>query len=1112
MSVEYFNLKRKLEDLGYNNKLPVDAVPLVECITDDLLQTTKSLQHYMELSKGVIHERDSLVLQLEPYKCDNARLLKENNELHKEIINIKEEYLRLTKEHKRKVKYLSDSLLQKEKLISRLQHDLRDLSLRGLCSSTLSSRNKSKRINRDDDQKKFCYCGEDKVIVEDNEITELKSIIQSLEEQNEVYSDEILILKKQVEHRDSEISRLYMKLESEFPVRIVGRNENQIPKIQELLDQLHETEANNELLKKEINTCTKKQHEAMLRALKLADENRNLHEELKKVDSLALEVEEDCNKRLAAMMNEVNLLHSKLEDMITKSSHLEKRLSQKPEDSSKLQNLQEKLNIILKEKDVLKQEIKDLLELNKSLQDKLMRFKSQNTACHDEAINTDYIFSTLCEEKRKCATKDDLRNLLENERKIYEKQMAILQDKLNETTKLFNRHLSTCNDKQPLHDTRFIKDLQRRLCESDQKILMLKKENDDLKANTSAYEHQSKQNYKDIINQLNTENAEVTKENISLSKQLSQCKNVVQMRCSENVGYLRNDIETLKRDLENIKQENQILKRDKKEIDSQLKDATNVIDKLKLDLNFKQKQLEQSEEENCSYRMTNRSGRASAERLKEECDFLREQIKKMQNDVMKEKTLASQIRNIQMETERSSSEMQSELLHIQKQLSLAKESNETLEKKCKDLQSEISSLKSEKLNLIDNLKKVDHDRDKLVIELDQKTETICALEQKLKTQSFEVEKLEKEIVDLKRKMNLFKISEHKLIDTEAQIKFLNGENVRLSQQLDNAIIENKHLQNSLADANGTLKITKIEYDKSRKEVESLKQQLQHYVAEVRRIEELLAHKESERSDMLEKFASLSVEANLLENTNNSLENESASKSVQLQHYVTKIKHLESQLVEKEDLIDRQTAKIASMSCKITVLENEVKLINEEKSMLEKNISYLKKMCVSKEAEKMQYHKEDEPSESELQLYENKIKVLSSTKAGLEVANKEIKESLKTTEKLLSNARQEIIDLKLALQDATSETKMLHDHINTLNMKDSEIQETLTREALESPLLFEEEIQELHQDDELRTRYDTPFSSQREKEYMRSWHTKLYLGLARSVHKMRASSRFIPHLS
>ncbi|OWR43140.1 centrosomal protein of [Danaus plexippus plexippus] len=1061
----YFDLKRKLEDLGYTNTLSLDSVPLVQCIVADLLQTTRSLQHYMDLSKEALMQRDALMIEAEPYKCDNIKLIQENNQLHKEIMLVKEEHLKITKESRRKIKNLTDELSKKEALISKLQHDIRDLSLRGLCAETQSSRNKSKRKDGGDClTSKVCICHDTNTYEKD--AMEKNRTIQSLEEKLAEYSDEITLLQNQVEQRDNEIVRLSILLDGGRPVTAVSKdfyNEQPNIKLQNLTKQMKELERANESLKKEVASSLEKQHEAMLRALSLADKNKKLQEEVQQVDKLALKLEDDCNKRLASMMNEMNFLQTRLDGLSMKNSELEKEASQRysKDSSTHTQKLQENLAAALMEKEVLHKEIKDLVDLNKSLQEKIVSLTEVNRNFNSN-VTPEIVEDTPH------LVKEELKELLQEERRKYETYIVSLEEKLSETINLFNKHASREKDLIPASsslscDNSFIRDLHNKLCKSEQQILMLKKENDELQTKIYNTEEGSKHNYKDIIKQLNDENTELSKENISLSRQVSQYKS---LNTNDRGDYCRKDLQKLNEKIDDMSREIQVLKKDKQEYHMRYKEAMELADKLKRDLAYKVKEMEHLEEENCSYKMSHRTGQASADHLKEECNYLREQMKKMQSDYIKEKTLANQIKNIQLETERSSAEAHNELLSLQKKLSLLKDSNETLENKCRDLQSEIIKLRNDNMNLVDNIKLIDKERDKLVIELDQKTENISVYLVFELSVSYELSKLENELSDAKRKLNMNKVSEHKVVDYESQITFLNGEILRLTQQLDTSVMENKHLQNSLADANGHLKITRIELEKSKKDVDGLKQQLQHYVAEIRRIEELLSQKEAERSDMLEHFASLSVEANILENTNHSLESESASKSMQLQSYVSKIQNLEEKLVDKEHIIDSQSARIAAMTCKISSLENEIKLMTEEKNILEQNVSCLKQMCNNLQSNKMP--KSDD--NSEIKLYENRIRNLSSVKTQLESEKEDLKEKLRTTERLLSNTRRECIELKLALQDATSETKSLQEHVSRLRTADDEQNVLATAELnLNLPLMLEETIHELSHEDEYSDR-------------------------------------------
>ncbi|KPI97294.1 Centrosomal protein of 135 kDa [Papilio xuthus] len=1068
MSEGYFNLKQKLEDLGYNYSLPIEAVPLVECIVADLLQTTRSLQHYMDLSKDALIQRDKLMMEAEPYKCDNAKLIRENNSLHNEILTLKEENMRLSKESKRKIKCMTDEIMKKDVLISKLQHDIRDLSLRGLCAGTQSSRNKSRR--KDDEStavSKICICSSQSNNDLGKDTFELSKTIQILKDKNDTLVDEITLLKSKVEHRDDEILRLNMLLEGGRPLTAINQDfygNNPDNTEQAIVQHLKKIQIENDALKKEIHNGLSKQHEAMLRALSLAEKNRSLEEELQKVDRLALQVEEECNKKLSSLTNEVNYLQTRLESLRLKNSELQRELSEfhRKDKSPQSCYTQESLNLALKERDILQKEIKDLIDINKNLQDKIGSLSQFNKTYHDK------IFMDNQHNGSKCLQKEELQKLLLEERVKYEKYMIDIQEKLSEALNVFNKHVHNGFGKKAQQDispdNTFIRDLHNRLCESEQKILMLKQENSELKQNAVQQDDINRENLKDVIKQLNMENTQLTKENISLCQQLSQHRMMNSVQTNPDESNLK-ELTKLRDKNESLTRELNYLKKDQQEYQLRYKETADLVEKLKRDLAVKQKQMEQLEEENYSYKMTNRTGKASVEQLRDECNFLREQIKTMQTDVIKEKTIASQIKNIQIETERNSSEVQNELLNVQKRLSLSKDQISSLEKKCKELQSEINSLQIDKTNLIENIKSIDRERDKLVIELDNKTERISNLDEKVKSQVYEISKLDKENGDLKRKLNIQKSTEHKVADYESQIMFLNGEISRLTQQNDTAVMENKRLQNNLGDANGALKLTKLELEKTKKEVDSLKQQLQHYVAEVRRIEELLSQKEAERSDMLEQFASLSVEANILENTNHSLESESASKSIQLQSYVNRIQNLESKLIDKENIIDSQSAQIAAMTCKVNALENEIKLISDEKKILEQNISYMKQMCNHMQMEQSQKNLDLKDTDSELKLYENKIKCLSNTKAKLQVENDEMKNKLSTTEKLLSNARREIIELKLALQDATSETKSLKDCVSRLSREPDIHEHTLINEDIDLPHTLGDTIHEVSNEDD-----------------------------------------------
>ena len=111
---KYVNLRKRLDQLGYRQTLGIESLPLIEKLLNDLVHTTESLKKAkLDLSKNVDLMNTSLknlstsslngtgntTLNgnntndvINAYKSDNSKLVKENNELHLQLIKIKDDY------------------------------------------------------------------------------------------------------------------------------------------------------------------------------------------------------------------------------------------------------------------------------------------------------------------------------------------------------------------------------------------------------------------------------------------------------------------------------------------------------------------------------------------------------------------------------------------------------------------------------------------------------------------------------------------------------------------------------------------------------------------------------------------------------------------------------------------------------------------------------------------------------------------------------------------------------------------------------------------------------------------------------------------------------------
>jgi len=83
-------LRKRLDQLGYRQPVGIESLPLVEKLFGDLLHTTESLKRAkLQLSKQS-EQKGVWEQQVEPYRLDNARLVRENNELHQKVMKLKE--------------------------------------------------------------------------------------------------------------------------------------------------------------------------------------------------------------------------------------------------------------------------------------------------------------------------------------------------------------------------------------------------------------------------------------------------------------------------------------------------------------------------------------------------------------------------------------------------------------------------------------------------------------------------------------------------------------------------------------------------------------------------------------------------------------------------------------------------------------------------------------------------------------------------------------------------------------------------------------------------------------------------------------------------------------
>ncbi|EFN60929.1 Centrosomal protein of 135 kDa [Camponotus floridanus] len=258
---------------------------------------------------------------------------------------------------------------------------------------------------------------------------------------------------------------------------------------------------------------------------------------------------------------------------------------------------------------------------------------------------------------------------------------------------------------------------------------------------------------------------------------------------------------------------------------------------------------------------------------------------------------------------------------------------------------------------------------------------------------------------------------------------------------ENAIQENRKLQDDLAAMTCEVQNLQREQETSRAECYDLKRQLQTYVSEVRRAEELLNRKENERTEMLNHFRSLSLEATVLENSNHSLESEAAEAKAALQTARHQIADLERQLTDAECLIKGYETQISNLTQNVASMETQLRQQIEQRHRAETDLLAVRDLCVKLDQQKDTLVEQLGDKNTIKEHYEAQVSRLKAEQSIVQEHMTRDRVTVERLETLLDQARQESMNAQATNQE-------LQNEISRLKQKVSELQNKLSSESAE----------------------------------------------------------------
>ncbi|XP_026829507.1 testis-specific gene 10 protein isoform X3 [Ooceraea biroi] len=431
--------------------------------------------------------------------------------------------------------------------------------------------------------------------------------------------------------------------------------------------------------------------------------------------------------------------------------------------------------------------------------------------------------------------------------------------------------------------------------------------------------------------------------------------------------------------------------------------------------------------------------------LEDQLSDLQEELRRTKQELMAQRTQYFQLRTLQDQTDQAFGDVQNQLSRAESELNKALDRNASMEQQQAQLNDQIKELKQEINTLRLNMTLLDQEKDRLLMGLDEKTEKIATLERDLEHKDQQMEGLQQQIRDLQQKNE---ICVDQSAEQERQMKTLQLEREAMQRQFEtasvdreNAIQENRKLQDDLAAMTCEVRNMQRELETSHAECYDLKRQLQTYVSEVRRAEELLNRKENERTEMLNHFRSLSLEATVLENNNHSLESEAAEARGALQNAKHQVLDLERQLADRDCLVKGYETQISNLTQSVANVETQLRQQIEQRHRAEADLMAVRDLCVKLDQQKDKLMEQLGDKDTMKAHYEAQLSRLKAEQTIVQDQMSRDRVTVERLETLLDQARQESINAQATNQE-------LQNEISRLKQKVSELQNKLLSESAE----------------------------------------------------------------
>uniref|UniRef100_A0A8B9JXA3 Centrosomal protein 135 n=1 Tax=Astyanax mexicanus TaxID=7994 RepID=A0A8B9JXA3_ASTMX len=1030
---KFINLRKRLDQLGYRQPLGIESLPLVEKLFSDLVHTTESLRN-AKLSAGKKKkESQNLDALLEPYKTENARLVRENNELHLGLLKLREDKDRTTRELKAYIRKLDHETSDLKFLNNQYVHKVRALEKDSKAKSDriqqLQEKNmqavvqtpggkkrpipfRRQRMQIDDllppslgptppavAQPDDPYIA-DLLQVADDRIQELQQKVTTVRLDFERAQGGIKHLNIQVEERDKEIERLNRALDGGRPYDVITleaqnvSNEKLIAHLNLQIEYLQET---NRALEQKVEGLQQRKNTVSSEVADLSARNQELCHELTQIDQLAQQLEKDKEKvletadmELQEAKKEIQRLHRQMEDLEEVISKLRREMAEEDHEKDRVRDqlaeVQEQnekmeglLNFLEEEKRRLQEKVEKMTQADKEMILELERMRVQHGMCGKE---------------RSPSRLDAFVKSLEDERDHYRQEAERY------------RKTRGGSDRSPIpspsrgRSPRGRGSFQTRGDSADTELSRTVRERDELQAMLLGFEKH--------MEDIQTKVKLLTAEKDQLSAQYQQAQE---------------ELKSVRRELMFSPERQQRVREEREQTDAELHKVTAERDALRERLKVAQTSAltDREQEEMRILDLENTVQTLERERadlrtqvavLKESRVTFEEELKArsaalLQNaeETVQQRAENSALRLLQEQMEKSLAEIQHRLSVKTNEIQVAHQQIDKLEEKITELSRHGSSQNDEVAALHSAIASLDHEKDALQEIVDQKTESMVLLQDQLQVKERTLTEVRLTITEMEKSLD--------------QLKGVLGSREREIASL------------------------RRQLDQSQEEMSSVNRDREIALRENRRLQDDLAtmtreNQEQENREMLERFrmAHSDVEERELklqqaEGLNNSIKLELLSSDTERRHLRERVSLQDQEIQEHMNALQAYEAQISTLARTMSRLEEELQKARAEKVTVLADLSSVRELCVKLDSSKELTARQLTAKSMELERVTGELEDVRSETELLKKQLASEKVTVRNLETLLSTNRQKEFQSHLNASERESELKVLKDLAGTI---------------------------------------------------------------------------------